>query len=61
MKTGRDVDLTGLYVSECCEKEQRFIEGQMLPRCPLCNSLTIWEVTEVETGDRNEEQLTCTA
>jgi hypothetical protein len=34
------------------------LEGQMLPRCPRCSSLTVWELEEQETGDRNEKQLT---
>jgi len=58
MKTGRDANRSGLYVSECCEKELHFPEGQMLPRCPRCNSLTVWELEEQEPGDRNESQLT---
>jgi len=58
MKTGRDANQSGLYVSECCMKEFYCSEGQMLPRCPRCSSLTVWEVEEQETGDRNEKQLT---
>jgi len=58
MKTGRDANRSGLYVSECCEKELHFPKGQMLPRCPRCNSLTVWELEEQEPGDRNENQLT---
>jgi len=58
MKTGRDANRSGLYVSACCEKELYFPKGQMLPRCPRCNSLTVWELEEQEPGDRNENQLT---
>jgi len=58
MKTGRDANQSGLYVSECCMKEFYCSEGQMLPRCPRCSSLTVWELEEQETGDRNEKQLT---
>ena len=58
MKTGRDANHSGLYVSECCMKEFYCSEGQMLTRCPRCSSLTVWEVEEQETGDRNEKQLT---
>jgi hypothetical protein len=57
MKTGRDANRSGLYVSECCQIERYFPEGRMLPRCPRCISLTVWELEEQETGDRNEEQL----
>ena len=48
MKTGRDANHSGVYVSECCEKELHFPKGQMLPRCPRCNSLTVWELEEQE-------------
>jgi hypothetical protein len=50
MKSGRDANCSGLYVSECCQKELHVMEGQMLPRCPRCNSLTVWEIEEQETG-----------
>jgi hypothetical protein len=59
MKTGRDANRSGLYVSECCLKEFDCSEGQMLPRCPRCNALTVWELEEFETGDKNETPLTC--
>ena len=58
MKTGRDAIRSGLYVSECCLKERHFLEGQMFPRCPRCNALTVWEPEEFETGDKNTKQLT---
>jgi hypothetical protein len=58
MKTGRDATRSGLYVSECCLKECHCLEGQMLPRCPSCCALTVWELEEFETGDNNETQLT---
>ena len=61
MKTGHDAELSGLYISECCLKERHFLKGQMLPRCPQCNALAVWELEEFEIGDRSEEQLTCTA
>jgi hypothetical protein len=59
MKTGRDASRSGLYVSECCQKERYFPEGQMLPRCPRCSALTVWELEESSPGDKKEEQLTC--
>jgi hypothetical protein len=57
MKTGRDAIRLGSYISECCLQELHFVEGQMLPRCPRCNALTIWELGEFNTGDENEKQL----
>jgi hypothetical protein len=46
MKTGRDANLSGLYVSECCLKEVPFLKDQMFSRCPRCNALTVWEWVE---------------
>jgi hypothetical protein len=43
MKTGRDANRSGLYISECCLKEVRFLKGQMFSRCPRCKALTVWE------------------
>jgi hypothetical protein len=43
MKTGRDARQAGVYSSECCVASINVIEGQMLPRCPVCNALTDWE------------------
>ena len=57
MKTGRDATRSGLYVSECCDQELDFLKGQMFPRCPGCNTLTVWELEEFKIGDRNEEPL----
>jgi len=59
MKTGRDASRSRLYMSECCSKEFYCLEGQMLPRCPHCYRLTVWEIEVFETGDTNETQLTC--
>ena len=58
MKTGRDTICSGLYVSECCQKERHFVKGHMLPRCPRCYSLTVWEIKEQEAENRNENQPT---
>ena len=58
MKTGHDADRSGLYVCECCQTQRHFAKGHMLPRCPHCNALTIWELEEQETGDRKERPLT---
>ena len=43
MKTGRDANRSGLYISECCLKEAAFLKGQMFSRCPRCGALTVWE------------------
>jgi hypothetical protein len=43
MKTGRDANQSGLYISECCLKEVPFLKGQMFARCPRCYALTVWE------------------
>ena len=55
MKTGRDTNRAGLYVSECCLNEVVLSEGQMCPRCPRCNALTVWE--RVFPLDRENEQF----
>jgi len=57
MKTGRDAIRSGLYASECCDQKAYFLKGQMFPRCPCCNALTVWELEEFKEGDRNEEPL----
>ena len=46
MKTGRDANESGLYITECCLKERRFLEGQMFSRCPRCSALTVWELVK---------------
>jgi hypothetical protein len=56
MKTGRDADKSGMYVSECCQKKRPIVKGQMLPRCPRCYNLTVWEIVEQETGVRDEKE-----
>ena len=46
MKTGRDAIRSGLYVSECCGTAIALVKGEMLPRCPHCCALTLWEFTK---------------
>jgi len=46
MKTGNDCERNGIYMSECCEYEEKFHKGQTLTRCPKCSSLTVWELVE---------------
>jgi hypothetical protein len=43
MRTGKDANRPGLYISECCVKELTVMAGQMFPRCPQCSALTEWE------------------
>ena len=50
MKTGRDADLSGSYISECCLTEVTILQGQMFPRCPRCLALTIWEFVDQARG-----------
>jgi len=52
MKTGRDANRSGLYVSECCLKEVVLSESQMCPRCPRCNALTVWEFVKQDGRTR---------
>jgi hypothetical protein len=46
MKTGRDADRSGLYISECCLIVVALVKGDMFPRCPRCYALTLWEFIE---------------
>jgi len=46
MKTGQDVQIPGLYVSECCNAEVELQKDASFPRCSRCSSLTIWEPGE---------------
>jgi hypothetical protein len=58
MKTGRDSNRSGLYISECCLKEAAFLKGQMFSRCPRCSALTVWEfVKRVSSQTRDTVHL----
>jgi hypothetical protein len=46
MKTGNTAEQTGLYSSECCDYEAVFDKGDTLPRCPRCQSLTVWDFAD---------------
>jgi hypothetical protein len=46
MKTGKDARREGLYISECCNSKKVVHAGDMLPRCPKCLELTIWDLDE---------------
>jgi hypothetical protein len=50
MKTGRDANRSGSYISECCLTEITILQGQMFPRCPECLALTIWEFVKQARG-----------
>jgi len=50
MKTGTDAQQAGVYLSECCEYESAFVEGQTLTRCPHCSSLTRWALIEDDSS-----------
>jgi hypothetical protein len=52
MKTGRDANRSGIYVSECCLKEVVLAESQMCPRCPRCSALTVWEFVKQDLRPR---------
>jgi hypothetical protein len=51
MKTGQDVVVTGLYVSECCNVEVALNKDASFPRCTRCSSLTVWDL-----GEEDEEK-----
>ena len=46
MKTGQDVVVPGLYVSECCNVEVRLSKDASFPRCTQCSHLTTWDIGE---------------
>ena len=50
MKTGTDAKRPGLYASECCNHAAPFKKDQTFTRCPKCNSLTAWELVELDSA-----------
>ncbi len=44
MKTGKTVEVLGLYSSKCCNRESKFDVGDTFSRCPGCFGLTFWEL-----------------
>ena len=54
MKTGRDANQPGQYSSECCLVEIRVMKGQMLPRCPRCYALTVWDLMKGNRDNRGD-------
>jgi len=51
MRTGQDVVVDGLYVSECCNVEVALSKDASFPRCTRCSSLTNWDL-----GEEQEEK-----
>jgi hypothetical protein len=52
MKTGETVEERGLYLNDCCNKEQIFEEGDSFTRCLKCMSLCVWDLeSELVTCD----------
>jgi hypothetical protein len=43
MRTGDMVDELGIYMSDCCDAERIFDEGDKFLRCPDCLGLCDWE------------------
>jgi hypothetical protein len=56
MKTGRDANRSGHYISECCLKEVELLRGQMCPRCPRCYELTVWEFVKEHGQPASREE-----
>jgi hypothetical protein len=48
MKTSEDAQVSGLYSTDCCGVERRFKENDTLWRCPKCQALCNWELSERE-------------
>jgi hypothetical protein len=46
MRTGENVTELGLYVSVCCGKDWIFDKQDVFHRCPQCECLCEWELTE---------------
>jgi hypothetical protein len=44
MKTSQDAPVSGVYVSECCDVQLMFSEGNTLWRCPKCEGLCNWDL-----------------
>jgi hypothetical protein len=47
MKTGQDVVVPGLYVSDCCGEEVMLAKDASFPRCRRCSGLSIWEIVDI--------------
>jgi len=51
MKTGKDVNKFGLYISDCCALEVPFNSGDVFSRCPRCSSLCDWEMADMTPAE----------
>ena len=54
MKTGHDANQPGQYSSKCCLVEIAVMKGQMLPRCPRCYALTVWDRMDRNRDNRGD-------
>jgi hypothetical protein len=50
MRTGENVSELGLYVSMCCGHDWIFDKQDVFYRCPKCEGLCEWELTERVIG-----------
>lgn len=57
MKTSEEANLSGLYVSQCCEIEHLFVAGDTAWRCPHCHNLCEWELLQVTYSPRVREEV----
>jgi hypothetical protein len=46
MKTSEDVQILGLYASDCCGEELIFDQDDCFSRCPRCEGLCEWELID---------------
>jgi predicted RNA-binding Zn-ribbon protein involved in translation (DUF1610 family) len=46
MKTCEDAPVSGIYSTDCCGVELRFNENDTLWRCPQCQGICIWELSD---------------
>jgi hypothetical protein len=46
MKTSENALELGLYASGCCNSELIFAQGDCMSRCPSCERLCKWELSE---------------
>jgi hypothetical protein len=46
MKTSEDAPVSALYTTDCCGIERKFNENETLWRCPQCQGLCVWELSD---------------
>jgi hypothetical protein len=44
--TGKSVWISGLYQTECCERQWAWDRGEKFPRCPDCHQPAVWRLLE---------------